>query len=155
MTSFRDLHIFNQPTREKKNWKKLDRWCFFHFLSLYLLSNPLNNRTSNVSLYSCIHLDRFGDILYENICPVSWGCWIHRLLLCRRVRPPTPNVCLRYDTKQSDGNVPVSFGECRVPLHCPKLTGLLWPGVVAPDKGPIYGLNRTKPWFLEFTAFCI
>ena len=24
------------------------------------------------------------------------------------------------------------------------LPGLLWPGVVAPDKGPIYGLNRTN-----------
>ena len=34
----------------------------------------------------------------------------------------------------------------------PSLPGLLWPGVVAPDKGPIYGLNRTKPW-LVFTLF--
>ena len=25
----------------------------------------------------------------------------------------------------------------------PLLPGSLWPGVVAPDKGPIYGLNRT------------
>ena len=25
--------------------------------------------------------------------------------------------------------------------------GPLWPGVVTPDKGPIYGLNRTKQWF--------
>ena len=23
-------------------------------------------------------------------CPVSWGCRIHRLLLCRRIRPPPP-----------------------------------------------------------------
>ena len=30
------------------------------------------------------------------------------------------------------------------------LPGPLWPGVVAPDQGPIYGSNRTKPWFLEF-----
>ena len=29
------------------------------------------------------------------------------------------------------------------------------PGVVAPDQGPIYGLNKTKPRFLEFTVFCI
>ena len=35
----------------------------------------------------------------------------------------------------------------------PSLPGLFWPGVVAPDKGPINGLNRTKQWFLEFTAF--
>ena len=26
----------------------------------------------------------------------------------------------------------------------PSLPGPLWPGAVAPDKGPIYGLNRTK-----------
>ena len=26
----------------------------------------------------------------------------------------------------------------------PSLPGPLWPGVVAPDKGPIYGLNRTN-----------
>ena len=34
----------------------------------------------------------------------------------------------------------------------PSLPGPLWPGVVAPDKGPIYGLNRTKRW-LEFNVF--
>ena len=28
----------------------------------------------------------------------------------------------------------------------------LWPRVVAPDKSPIYGINRTKRW-LEFTVF--
>ena len=33
-------------------------------------------------------------------------------------------------------------------------TGPLCPGVVAPDKGPIDGLNRTKPW-LELTVFGI
>ena len=38
-------------------------------------------------------------------CPVGWGCRIHRLLLCRGVRPP-PNECPGYDTKQSDGEVP-------------------------------------------------
>ena len=35
----------------------------------------------------------------------------------------------------------------------PSLPGPLWPGVVAPDKGSIYGLNRTKLWFLEFSVF--
>ena len=34
----------------------------------------------------------------------------------------------------------------------PSLPGPLWPGVLAPDKGPIYGLNRTKRW-LAFTVF--
>ena len=35
----------------------------------------------------------------------------------------------------------------------PSLPGPLWFGVVAYDKGPIYGLNRTKPWFLDFSVF--
>ena len=45
--------------------------------------------------------------LQSCLCPVGWGCRIHRLLLCREVRPPTPNECPGYDTKQSDGEVPV------------------------------------------------
>ena len=35
------------------------------------------------------------------------------------------------------------LGMRNTPL-LPLLTVPLWPGVVAPDKGPIYGLNRTK-----------
>ena len=34
------------------------------------------------------------------------------------------------------------------------LPGPLYLGVVVPDKGPIYGLNRIKPWF-EFIGFGI
>ena len=34
----------------------------------------------------------------------------------------------------------------------PSLQGPLRSGLVAPDKGPIYGLNRTIRW-LEFTVF--
>ena len=33
--------------------------------------------------------------------------------------------------------------EMRSTPLLPSLPGPLWPGVVAPDKGPIYGLNRT------------
>ena len=43
------------------------------------------------------------------------------------------------------------WGMRSTPL-LPSLPGPLWPRVVAPDKGPIYGLNRIKPWF-EFTAY--
>ena len=61
------------------------------------------------------------------------------------VRPP-PNECPGYDTKQSDGEVPAVlelWGMQNTPL-LPSFPGPLWPGVVAPDKGPIYGLNRTN-----------
>ena len=69
---------------------------------------------------------------------------------------PTPtNKCPGYDNKQSYGEVPVMLelrGMRSTPL-LPSLPGPLWPGVVAPDKGPIYGLNRTKLSFLHNTDF--
>ena len=40
-------------------------------------------------------------------CPVSWGCRIHRLHLCRGVNPP-PNECPECDTKPFDGEAPVT-----------------------------------------------
>ena len=43
------------------------------------------------------------------------------------------------------------WGMRSTPLS-PSLPGPLWPVVVAPDKGPTYGLNRTKQW-LAFTVF--
>ena len=89
-------------------------------------------------------------------CPVGWGWRIRRLLLCREVRPH-PNECPRYDTKQSDGEVPavLELWGMRSTPSLPSLPGPPWPGVVAPDKGPIYGLNRTKLCFFHYTDFCI
>ena len=70
-------------------------------------------------------------------CPVGWGCRIHRLLLCRGVRLPTPKrVSLIYETKQSDGEVPVIvgiWGMRSTPLLL-SFPGPLWPGVVATDR---------------------
>ena len=94
--------------------------------------------------------------ILQSPCRVNWGCSINRLLLCRRVRPH-PKECSGYDTKQSDGEVPVMqklWGIRSTPL-LPSLPGPLWPGVVAPDKCPNYGLNRTKLCFLHYTDFCI
>ena len=89
-------------------------------------------------------------------CPVGWGCRIHQLLLCRGVRP-SPNECPGYDTKQSDGEVPamLELWEMQSTPLLPLLPGPLCPGVVAPDKGPIYGSNGTKPCFFHYTDFCI
>ena len=64
-------------------------------------------------------------------------------------------MCPIYDTKQPDGEVPImlELWGMRSTPSLPSLPSLLWPGVVAPDKGPIYGSNRTEPCFLKFTVF--
>ena len=83
--------------------------------------------------------------LFNFHCPVGWGCRIHRLHLCRGVRPHPQRVSW-YDTKQSDGEVPamLELWGMRSTSSLPLLPGSLWPSMVAPDKGPIYGLNRTN-----------
>ena len=58
--------------------------------------------------------------------------------------------------KQSVSEVPVMlelWGMRSTPL-LPSLPNSLCLGVVAPDKGPVYGVNRTKPWF-ECTVFFV
>ena len=49
---------------------------------------------------------------------------------------PSPNECPGYDTKQSDGEVPVMLGLWGIwsTPSLPLLPGPLWPGVVAPDR---------------------
>ena len=53
-------------------------------------------------------------------CPVSWSCRIHRLLLCRGVRPPPPKSVLdmALDNLMVRFQQCWCFGECGVPLHC-------------------------------------
>ena len=67
------------------------------------------------------------------------------------------NECLDYDTKQSDGETSVilELWGMLSTSSLPLLPGLLWSGIVAPDKGPIYGSDRTKPWFREVTVVFI
>ena len=43
------------------------------------------------------------------------------------------------------------WGMQSTPL-LPSPPGPLWPEVVAPDKGPMYSLNRTKRWW-AFNVF--
>ena len=67
-------------------------------------------------------------------CPVGWGCRIHWLHLCRGIRPR--KWASWYDTKQSDGEVPVMLGLWRIrsTSSLSLLPGPLWSGVAAPDR---------------------
>ena len=67
--------------------------------------------------------------------PGDWDCRIHRLDLYRGVRPAT-NECPGYDTKQSDGEVPVmlELWGMRSTSSLRSLSGSFWGGVIAPDR---------------------
>ena len=68
------------------------------------------------------------------VCPVSWSCRIHRLYLCRGIR--LPNKCPRYDSKQSNGEVPVmlELWWMQTNLSLPSLPCPLWSGVAVPNR---------------------
>ena len=90
-----------------------------------------------ICLYTVIWIQIFlsnTDNLNADVCcPVDWGCRIHRLHICRGVRPP-PNEWPGYDTKQSDDEVSVmqELWGMRSTPSLPSLTGPVWPGMVAP-----------------------
>ena len=109
---------------------------------LYQLGSHPSNRTVQTftkgfyyKLFETIHLceNHFG--------PVGWDCCIHRLHLCRKVR--APDKFPGYETKNCDGEAPVmlELRGMRIEHLLPLLQGLLWPGVVAPER---VLPNRTK-----------
>ena len=59
------------------------------------------------------------------VCTVSWGCRIHRMNHFRGIRP-RPNECPGYDTKESDGEVPLRLEYFFIAI-APKST-LAWSG---------------------------
>ena len=55
----------------------------------------------------------------SHICLVSWGWRIHRLHLCRGVRPPPMSVLdITLNNLMVRFQWSWGFGECRTPLHC-------------------------------------
>ena len=93
------------------------------------INNPINLFYTNTCEFMVQWLSNI--ILFS---PVGWGCRIHRLHLCigRGKTSPLPNECL---------------GACRIPLYCHSSL-VHWLVVEAPERGPIYGSNRTV-WHLN------
>ena len=113
---------------------------------MYLCSSSVNKKKTLI-LTECFTIVRrtTGSVEYTD---------------CFSAEGKTPhhhNECPGYDTKQSDGDVPATleFWGTRSTPSLPLLPGSLWPRVVTPKKGPIYGLNRTKPCFFHYTDFGI
>ena len=91
-----------------------------------------------------------GSIPFSRVFfTIGWGCKKHWLLLCRGVR--LPNKCPRYDTEQSDGEVPIMLELWGMwsTLWLPSLPGPLWPGVVAPCKIKTELLEIELFWHLD------
>ena len=87
---------------------------------------PLNQETNRAQHQSCNYSKHLaqsaGAIEYTNCTSVEGK--------------DHSNECPVYDTKQSDGEVPVmlEFGGMRSTHSLPSLPGSLWTGVVAPDR---------------------
>ena len=100
--------------------------------SPYLLNDPYIYNIYISFLYAYIYIFIYTQV---SCCQVSYGCRIQQLHHCRGVRLPQ-RVSYIYDTKQPDVEFPVMqelWGLWSTPL-LPSLSGLLWPGVVAPDR---------------------
>ena len=115
-------------------------------------------------LFSCFFLS-FFKLKYSNVISRIWllshlGQWNTLTASLQRVRLPQwvfstsaeaveytdCNEYLGYDSKQSDCEVLVMlelWGMQSTP-SLSLLPGPLWPRVVAPGKGPIYGSNRSN-----------
>ena len=120
---------------------------FLYFI-FYLPTQSAYIRSSSSYLTS----HSFCFFSYFLFCPVDWSSIRHTT-----TTTTTTNECPGYNTKQSDGEIPVmlELWGMRGTTLPPSLPGPLRLRMGAPDKGPIYGLNRINPWFLEFTGFCI
>ena len=127
-------------------------FCFLFFWNFnisycYYFTNFLK-WTSSSLLFLSLYFSQSVFSLHLVYMRVSWK--VHRLTKILRPsrlglqntltaplqKGKTPSSeCPRYDTKQSDGEVPVMlelWAMWRTPL-LPLLPGTLWPGVVAPD----------------------
>ena len=107
------------------------------FIFIILSDSPTSTISPYIYIYIYIYI-----ILYFFNCPVDWGCKIHRLHLWRGIRPLQRVSC--YDTKQSDGEVPV-MQELWDMQNIPSLSSLpdpLWPRVETPDR--VISMSQTE-----------
>ena len=97
------------------------------FICSAFILKPINqqrNSTTRLENFTAINKK---DMIF--ICPFVLGCIIHRLHLCRGVRPS--NECPGYCTKQSDWwdfSNAAAVGNAKIP-SLPTLPGPLWPRV--------------------------
>ena len=126
---------FLQP---KQSFFKSSSYCTW--INCTMIFHPRNVFGCFHSLLAQIVKQKFPNwtMLHVHLCNLQiihtqWLPWLH---LCRGVNPPPPKRVSWYDTKQSDGEVPVMLGVwgIRSTPSLALLLGPLWSGVVAPDR---------------------
>ena len=136
-------------------------WAIYIYIYIYTYISNIQSSPEDSGcgffayrIFEGYHINLCECLMYG--LPSRLGLYNTPTVSRQRGKTP-PNECPGYDNKQSDGEVPAMlelWGMLSTP-SLPSPPDPLWPGVVAPDKGPIYGLNRTKPWFFHYTVFCI
>ena len=101
------------------------------FLGLFLLF--FSHKGQLYMLQPSVNLILFQQLFAQ----LTWAVEYTDCTSAERKDPPPPaNECFGYETKQSDGEVPVMlelWGMQSTP-SLPSFPGPLWPGVVSPDR---------------------
>ena len=85
----------------------------------FLVKKLFNLAFTNVVYTNLVHRATPQIWTPKDDCPVSWGCRIHWLHLCRGVRPTLKSVLdMTLNNLMVRFQQCWSFGECGVPLHC-------------------------------------
>ena len=130
--------------------KRYNKMFFLLFIRWIIIINIAVCHATNIYLVTMPYLQLFlitkSSHWYQKIIrkietflpilnPVGWGCRIHQLHLCGRMRHH-PQKSVLDMTKQSDGEAPIMleiWGIQSFPL-LPLLLGSLWPRVVVPGR---------------------
>ena len=108
--------------------------------------------------YSCILLCVYVSVVYS-VCEGPCAVCVTQLTVAveytdcisaEGVRPHLSHECLRYDTKQSDGEAPVMLELWGSTPLLPSLPGPIWTGVVVPDRVLSMGQIKlcTNKWLM-------
>ena len=107
---------------------------YMYFLMVIVVGDGHGEFHVCIAPFSCDKLVRSGT--NTGLCSVRWSCKIHRTASLQKVKTPHLNKCPGYDTKQSDGEVPVmlEFWWMGSTHLLPSLPSPLWPGVVTSNR---------------------
>ena len=109
---WRQLWIHSLPMQRKYHLEE-KKWRLIYDYILWI------NLHIDYGYPTCSYGGPISSMIIISGSPVGWGCSIHRLYLCRGVRPPQPvsilDMTLNYLMVRLQ---PWGFGEFRVALHC-------------------------------------